>query len=371
MQIYLDNAATTRPMTEEAVQVHFENAWYNPSAAYASAEKVFIGIKRTRETLQNTIGLAQCVFTSGGTEANNLAIRSAARKGAHYIVSAVEHPSVYETFRQLGLEGSQVDYVKPRGYVIDADDVAQLVREDTALVSVMHVNNETGAVNDIKRICAAVKARNPETLFHSDGVQALMKTDVSLKGSSVDFYTVSAHKIHAFKGTGALLAAEGRMVRNLMYGGEQERQLRPGTENTLGIQTLGEVLEKGLAGFSETEGHISALHDKLVSALTGMEGASLHLPDTKVPHILNVSFEGVRAEVLVRLLGEKGICIGTGAACSHGKISRILLECGVKRAEAEGAIRISMSALNTEEEIDIFLEELDTAVRQLKRFGRK
>jgi len=371
LRIYLDNAATTRPLTEQSVRLHFENAWYNPSAAYAPAEKVFIDIKRTREALQKTMGMAQCVFASGGTEANNLAVRSAVRNGAHYITSAIEHPSVYETFRRLELEGAQVDFVKPRGYVIDARDAAELVRENTALVSIMHVNNETGAVNDIQGICAAVKAKNPDVLFHSDGVQALLKTDTSLKGSGVDFYTVSAHKIHALKGAGALLAAQGRAIRSLMYGGEQEQLLRPGTENTLGIQAFGEALDRGLGGFSDAVAHVSLLHDKLVSALSGMEGAALHLPENKVPHILNVSFEGLRAEVLVRLLGEKGICVGTGAACSRGRISRILLECGVKRAGAEGAIRISMSALNTEEEIDILLEELAAAVRQLKRFGRK
>ena len=371
MKIYLDNAATTRPLTEETLRHHVEGAWYNPSASYASAEKVFISIKRTREVLESATGMPQCVFTSGGTEANNLAIHSATKSGAHYITSAIEHPSVYEAFRHLELEGAQVDYVKPRGYMIAAQDVVALVRENTALVSIMHVNNETGALNDILQICAAVKAKNPATLFHSDGVQALLKTNTALKGSGIDFYTVSAHKIHALKGTGALLAAEGRMVRNLMYGGEQERKLRPGTENTLGIQAFGEALEKGLIGIQEASAHISALHDKLVMALQGMDGASLHLPACKVPNIINVSFEGLRAEVLVRLLGEKGICIGTGSACSHGKVSRVLLECGVKRTEAEGAIRISMSALNTDEEINIFLEELTAAVGQLKRFGRK
>jgi cysteine desulfurase len=194
---------------------------------------------------------------------------------------------------------------------------------------------------------------------------------MALKGSGVDFYTVSAHKIHALKGTGVLLAAEGRTIRNLIYGGEQESGIRPGTENTLGIQVFGEALEKGLASFEDHIVHVSALHDKLVSGLSAIDGASLHLPESKVPHIVNVSFEGLRAEVLVRLLGEKGICIGTGAACSRGKISRTLLACGVKRAEAEGAIRISMSSLNTSDEIDIFLEELDSAIMQLRRFGRR
>lgn len=371
MQIYMDNAATTRPMVKNSLQAHLESGWYNPSAAYAGAEKVFIGVKRIREALEKELGVAGCVFTSGGTEANSLAVRSGLKQGAHYITSAIEHPSVFETFRHLAMEGAEVDFVKPRGYHICAQDVAALVREKTALVSVMHVNNETGAINDIKAICAVVKAKKPDILFHSDGVQALLKTDTSLAGSGVDFYTVSAHKIHALKGAGALLTAQGRNVKALMYGGEQENLLRPGTENTIGIQAFGEALEVGLKGYEENIARVSAMHDRLVPALARMEGAMLHMPESKVPHIVNVSFEGLRAEVLVRLLGEKGIYIGTGSACSRGKLSRTLTECGLMRDEVEGAVRISMSALNTQEEIDLFLKELETAIKQLRRFGRR
>ncbi len=371
MQIYLDNAATTQPLAGESVRRHLNNAWYNPSSAYAPAEKVFIEIKRVRKMLAEAVGMTGCIFTSGGTEANNIAVRSAAKQGAHFITSAIEHPSVYNALRQLAMEGAHVDIVKPRGYCIDANDVAALVREDTALVSVMHVNNETGALNDIRAICAAVKAVNPNTLFHSDGVQALLKTDINFKAGGVDLYTVSAHKIHAFKGTGALLTAKGRAVKGIMYGGEQEGSVRPGTENTLGIQAFGEALEEGLKRLEADTAHVALLHEKLVNSLSGMEGAILHMPETHVPHIVNVSFDGVRAEVLARLLGEKGIYIGTGSACSRGKLSRTLLECGVKREEAQSAIRVSMSGYNTQEEIDVFIEELNGAVKQLRRFGRR
>ncbi len=371
MQIYLDNAATTQPLVGDAIRRHFENAWYNPSSAYTPAEKVFIEIKRIREALAGAMGMAGCVFTSGGTEANNIAIRSAAKQGAHYITSAIEHPSVYNAFRQLSQEGAEVDFVKPRGYCIDARDVEASVRENTALVSVMHVNNETGALNDIRAICAAVKAANNNTLFHSDGVQALLKTQTNLSGSGIDFYTASAHKIHALKGTGALLTAKGRAVKGIMQGGEQEGSVRPGTENTLGIQAFGEALEAGLQRCEADTALVALLHDKLIAALSGIEGARLHLPESKVPHIVNVSFDGVRAEVLARLLGEKGIFIGTGSACARGKLSRTLTECGVKREEAQSAIRVSMCGRNTAGEIDVFVEELAGAVKQLRRFGRR
>ncbi len=371
MQIYLDNAATTQPMSGEALRRHMEDGWYNPSAAYASAEKVFIELKHIREAMGKALGMSGCAFTSGGTEANNLAIRSAVKSGAHFVTSAVEHASVYGVFQQLALEGAQVDFVEPRGYCVRAEDVAERVKENTALVSVMHVNNETGALNDVRAVCAAVKAKNPSARFHSDGVQALLKTDTNLAGSGIDFYTVSAHKIHAFKGTGALLWAANTAPRALLYGGEQEGGLRPGTENTLGVQAFGEALEAGLIRYEKNTAHIAALRDKLVAALAEIDGARLHIPERYVPHIVNVSFDGLRGEVLVRLLGEKGICVGTGAACSRGKVSRALLACGVPHSEAEGAVRISMSSRNTETEIDILTEELRAAVGQLRRFGRK
>ncbi len=371
MQIYLDNAATTKPLVEEALMRHVESAWYNPSAAYLPAEKVFIDIKQTRETVLSALKMAECVFTSGGTEANNLVVRSVMKPGAHYITSTIEHPSVYEAFRHLSLEGAEVDFVKPREYFIDAQDVAALVKENTALVSVMHVNNETGAIQNIRAISEAVKAKNRSTLVHSDGVQALLKTETTPALSGIDFYTVSAHKIHALKGTGALLTSGNCRVKSLMYGGEQERSLRPGTENTLGIQAFGAALEKGIKDYQDNVETVGALHERIVSGLSKTDGVSLHLPEKKVPHIVNVSAEGLRAEVLVRFLGEKGIYVGTGAACSRGKLSRVLLESGLSREEAESAVRISMSALNTPEEIDIFLEEYIAAVKQLRRFGRR
>lgn len=372
MQIYLDNAATTKPIIDKAILNHLDEGWYNPSAAYAPAAKVFIEMKKTRQLLNDITGLnCDVIFTSGGTEANNTAIFSAFKSGAHYITSAVEHSSVYEMFLHLESLGAEVDYIKPKGFCIKPEDVAAKVRENTALVSIMHVNNETGALNDIRAIASAVKAKNPRTHFHSDGVQALFKTNINLAGSDVDYYTVSAHKINALKGTGALLVHKDKAIGKLHHGGEQEYALRPGTENTLGIQVFEEALKRGKEAFSESIKTIQALHDRLVDGLKNIEGAQLNLPDEKVPHIVNVSFTGLRAEVLVRVLGDKGIYIGTGAACSRGKLSRILLESGIDRSIAEGAVRISMSTMNTPEDIDTCIEAIDKAVKQLRRFSRR
>jgi cysteine desulfurase len=372
LEIYLDNAATTKPYLDSAIKHHADDGWYNPSAAYKPAEAVFSEIKNIRQTLTESLGLpgGTCVFTSGGTEANNMAVLSSWRKGAHYITSTIEHPSVYVMFKHLEQQGAEVDFVTPKGFHIEPQDVASLVRENTALVSIMHVNNETGALHDIKEICRAVKAKNPDTLFHSDGVQALLKTSVSLSDLGVDYYTVSAHKIHGLKGTGALLARQGCTIKPVLLGGSQENVLRAGTENTLGIQVFGDALRRGLAD-TATFAHVEALRAALLSGLRQIEGAVLNIPDAYVPHIVSVSFEGVRAEVLTRMLGDQGICIGTGAACSRGKVSRVLLESGIKRSLAEGTVRISMSDNNSADDIQICLEALEKAVRQLRRFSHR
>jgi cysteine desulfurase len=347
-----------------------EQGWYNPSAAYAPAARVFVGLKQARQLLCDVTGLAgRVLFTSGGTEANNTAILSALKRTAHYITSTIEHPSVYATFKRIESMGVRVDYVKPRKYGILADDVAELVCDDTALVSIMHVNNETGALNDIGDIARAVKARNARAAVHSDGVQALFKTPLSLQG--VDYYTVSAHKIHALKGTGALVTAADKAIKPMHYGGEQEQKMRPGTENTLGVQAFAQALESGRDSYEKTALHCNELQQRLIDGLSVISDAVPNMPEAKVPHIINVSFLGVRAEVLVRALGERGIYVGTGAACSRGKLSRVLLESGISRDAAESAVRISLSGDNTKEDIDICLGELERTLRQLRKFGRR
>jgi cysteine desulfurase len=365
--IYLDNAATTKPIIGDLLHIHESEGWYNPSAAYAPAAKVFVNMKETRGKLTEIVGIeGSVVFTSGGTEANNTVILSAYKKNAHYVTSAAEHPSVYAAFKQLEEKGAIVDYVKPKDFCVEPQDVAALIKENTAMVSIMHVNNETGAINDIRSIASAVKAKNAQTLVHSDGVQALRKIDIELRGSEVDYYTVSAHKINALKGVGALIVRKGKPLNALHYGGEQELGLRPGTENTLGIQSFGQALFRQRAD----NVWIEKLRDQLEQGLSKIKEAKINTPCSRVPHIVSVSFEGLRAEVLVRLLGEKGIYIGTGAACSKGKISRVLLESGVERRLAEGTVRISMGEQNTSEEIAVCLRELECAVQQLGRFNR-
>lgn len=366
MLIYLDNAATTQPIYGDVSKIHQNGGWFNPSAAYSGAADVFVGMKEVRQKLLETTGIdGGVIFTSGGTEANNIVINSAVRKNAHYITSAVEHPSVFQVFAQLRQAGAEVDYIKPKGFCIDPEDVVQKVKENTALVSIMHVNNETGALNDIRTIAAKVKAKSNRTLFHSDGVQALQKAETNLSGSEVDFYTVSAHKINGLKGTGAVIAKNTAKLKPLMYGGGQEDKIRPGTENTLGIQVLGEALKLEYDVEKTWQ-----LRGRLISGIEEIDDCVVNVPKAYVPHIVSVSFPGLRAEVLVRLMGENGIYIGTGAACSKGKLSRVLLESGIERRLAEGTVRISFGRNNTLEEVDICLEEMKNAAKSLRRLKR-
>ncbi len=363
MDIYFDNAATTKPLSD-ITAYHVGSGWYNPSCAYAPAEAMFASISKTRKLLMQAVGLKSggCVMTSGGTEANNIIIMSAFRPGAHFVTSTIEHPSVYSVFAFMEKQGARVNYIKPKGFCIKAQDVAEQIDKDTVLVSIMHVNNETGALNDIKAICEAVKAKNGKTIIHSDGVQALFKTPISLDLTGLDAYSISAHKIHGLKGTGALLYKKGTVLKPLFFGGGQENNIRPGTENTLGIQSLDAALRLGNMDFA----YAQELHDALLGGLSGIPDTVIHLPEQKVPHILSVSFKGVRAEVLVRLLGSQGIFIGSGAACSRGKVSRTLLECKVPRNLAECAVRISLCRYNTQEEVGILINALKKAVKQLR-----
>lgn len=380
MEIYLDNAATTKPLPELAglAADYIQNGWHNPSSLYRPAASVHAALNDARKVLLNALRAekGEILFTSGGTEANNTAAAAFSRRKRHFVTSELEHPSVYEYFKNLAREGHAVDFVKPGdGYTLKPSDVAAAVRGDTALVSIMHVNNETGAVNDVKSIAAAVKAANPETAFHADGVQAFYKVPFAIADTAVDFYTVSAHKIHAFKGTGALYAAGRALLKPLLYGGGQEGEKRAGTENTLGILAFREACLHFAAHFESYAENMRMLRKKLMAGLSGMEGVCLNTAseEQSAPHIINASFLGVRAEVLLHALEEEGVYIGTGSACSSRKNtgSRVLKAAGMDRERLEGAVRLSLSPFTTEEEVSKALEILKSKYAILRKFKRR
>ena len=377
--IYLDNAATTRPAPclGPLFSQYCADGWHNPSAMYFPAMQAEQKIEEARSFLKGIVHAPEAIFTSCGTEGSNtVAFNGWKRHGAakrHFITSAYEHACVYECFRALEQQGHRVDFVKPgkRG-VITPEAVASLVCEDTALVSIMHVNNETGAVNDIAAIAEAVKAKNSDTMFFADGVQAFLRVPFSMSASKVDYYSVSAHKVHGLKGTGMLFFRKGTPLKAYLLGGGQESALRSGTENTFGILAFAEASRVFLQDHAQKLAHMERLKTQLRDGLLSAKGAHCFTPDPSAPHILNMAFEGMRGEVLLHLLEREGICISTGSACSSKKRTfRIHESIGVRPELAECAVRFSFCPDNTPEEIDYTIEKTKAALQKFQGFIRR
>ena len=377
--IYLDNAATTKPLDslKELLEEHLNRGWFNPSAMYPPALQTGREVEKARELLKDAAGAAGAVFNSCGTEGANTAILSGFRrmggKKLHFITSAYEHPCVYEAFLSLKEQGHEVDFIRPnRNGVIEKEAVAALVRENTALVSVMHVNNETGAINDVAGIAVEVKKKNSRTAVHIDGVQGFLKCPFRLSESCADYYTVSAHKLHGLKGTGALLYSKDAPLRAYLMGGGQEEALRSGTENTFGILAFAHAVERYLEGHEEKIQRLYRLRARMLAETRDMDAVVLS-PESGAPHILNVSFPGMRGEVLLHLLEREEIYISTGSACSSKKrgFSRIHQALGLTKEVAQGAVRISFCPDNTEEEIAAAAEAMRRALSKFRGFVRR
>lgn len=381
MEAYLDNSATTRPTDGviEAMARCMREGFYNPSSLYAPALSAEKAMRACREELAGALSVEQkgILFTSGGTEANNLAVIgsvSAMRGARHLIVSAVEHPSVLEAFRRLETLGHRLTVLRVDGR--GQPDWAQLdaaLDDPPALVSCMQVNNETGALPDIPRLVGAVRRKAPEALIHVDGVQGFLR--VPFDARQIDLYTMSAHKIHGPKGVGALYVRPGVRLVPRQLGGGQEGALRSGTENTPGI-----------AGFRE-----AAVEMKAIPALGALlmekkrrlwalirqavPDALLNGPDVEsgAPHILNVSFPDVRGEVMLHALEGAGVYCSTGSACSSKKrrVSPVLLAMGLTPDRAEWALRFSLSPYTSDDEIRYAAAQLGTLHATLRRFKRR
>lgn len=382
-EIYLDNSATTRPFDEVIASVAQAMAeeYYNPSSPYGPGLREQRRLQEAREAVAALAGMPDrsVIFTSGGTESNHLAIRgalAAMRPGRdHLVASAGEHPSVMRVMDELETRGYAVDRLPldGRGQVSPAALDAALTPR-TALVSVMHVNNETGAVMPIEELGRVIRSKAPDAVFHVDGVQALGRVDCGLPAP--DLYSVSGHKIHAPKGVGALLVRPGLLLRPVLLGGGQEEGLRSGTENTPGIRGFGRAAELYRERRERYAAHLRRLKERLARGIAGgLEDVFVNGPGPGegAPHILNVSFVGLRGEVLLRALEAEGIFVGTGSACSARKraASPVLIAMGLPPERVDSAIRFSLSPLNTEDEIDAALDALYRTVPRLRRFGRK
>lgn len=377
--IYLDNAATTK-MYDEALRVLTEaneKRWFNASALYKEASEESKTIRRARETLLGALkaGDGELYFLSGGTEADNTALFCTRKaKGSRIIVSEGEHDAVINPAKVLKEQGYDVVFapIKSDGGV-DEEKFAALLTPDVSLVSVMHVSNETGAVNDIAKLSAMTRRAAPKAVFHSDGVQAFGKIKVNLRSLGADLYTVSGHKIHGPKGIGALYVAKGAPVKPLVFGGGQEKGFRSGTENGPAIEAFAAAAERTMRNFEED---CSKKRRYLEYLREGLENG---VPDVKIitdtersaPHILTVAFGGVRGEVLLHALEERGILVGVGSACSSHRESRFKSLLGLDEAHRDGIVRFSVSAFNDFSEVATVVRETADAVARLKEYARK
>lgn len=377
--IYLDNAATTK-MYDEALRVLTEaneKRWFNASALYKEASEESKTIRRARETLLGALkaGDGELYFLSGGTEADNTALFCTRKaKGGRVIVSEGEHDAVINPAKVLKEQGYDVVFAPIRSDGgVDEEKFAALLTPDVSLVSVMHVSNETGAVNDIAKLSAMTKRAAPKAVFHSDGVQAFGKIKVNLRSLGADLYTVSGHKIHGPKGIGALYVAKGTPVKPLVFGGGQEKGFRSGTENGPAIEAFAAAAERTMRNFEED---CSKKRRYLEYLREGLENG---VPDVKIitdtersaPHILTVAFGGVRGEVLLHALEERGILVGVGSACSSHRESRFKSLLGLDEAHRDGIVRFSVSAFNDFSEVATVVRETADAVARLKEYARK
>ena len=378
--IYLDNSATTRPFDEviDKMSACMREEYFNPSAVYAPAMLAGRILTETREAIASQLGgRVKVVFTSGGTEADNLALLGTARalrgRKGHFITTKVEHPAILETAAELERLGHSVTYigVDEEG-TVDVDALVGAVREDTALVSVMQVNNEVGAVMPIEEISRRVKEKNPRTLIHVDGVQGFMRVPMHMNRMGVDLYSLSGHKIHGPKGIGALAMSDRARPLCIAFGGGQENGLRSGTENVPGIAGLGQAV-RAFARLDDPASDMMELKMRLRDGiLQAVPDAKVNGPTGGAPHILNVTFP-VKGEVLLHALEGAGILCSTGSACaSHKKsASHVLTAMGVPDKEIDGALRFSLCPMNTPEEIDETVAQIRKSVEMLRVFKRR
>lgn len=375
---YLDNSATTR-VSEEAAQAAYrmmrEN-YGNPSSLHKMGIHAETAVEEARQIIADSLGVQakNIYFTSGGTEANNTVLFGAAealkRRGNRIIVSAVEHSSVYESAKRLSDNGYDVRYapVDETG-TVDIEELKSLLTDKTILVSVMAVNNETGTIQPIEQIAKLVHKLSPEALFHSDAVQAYCKMSLKPRKRGVDLMSVSAHKIHAAKGCGALYIRDGARILPLLYGGEQQKKVRPGTESAPLIAAFATAAAAAApAGvLSANMEYIKTLNAYAIEKLNAIDGISINSPENALPYIINISVAGIRSETMLHHLEESGVYVSSSSACAKGKRSYVLAAMGLPDDRIDSSIRISFSKYNYESDIDALIEGLQSGIDSLQR----
>ena len=382
--IYLDNSATTRCFPEAAALMNeiFLEDYGNPSSMHhrgVTAERRVLEAKKTLAGLLK-VKEKNLYFTSCGTESDNLAIiggaMAAQRRGRHLITTRIEHPAVLEAMKYLEAQGFEITYLGvDRDGLVSAEEAAAAVRPDTILVSVMHTNNEIGSVQPIEEIGRAVKAGNPRVLFHVDAVQGFGKSLILPKRMHIDLLAASGHKIHGPKGVGLLYVADGVRLEPLLHGGGQQGGMRSGTENVPGIAGMALAAKLLCGNLDEDRQRLFAMKNRLIDRLREIPDIEFNgrTDETAAPHILSVRVRGVRAEVLLHALEDKGIYVSSGSACSsnHPRPSETLAAIGTPASEMDNSIRMSLSVMNTMEEMDEAAQAVGEIVPLLRKYIRR
>ena len=377
MFIYLDNAATTRVSDAalDAMLPYFRQQYGNPSSLYAFGQEAKEALERARATVAGVLNCEprEIIFTSGGSEADNQAIRSAAAIGAragkrHIISTAFEHHAVLHTLSKLEKEGFEVTLLDVHSDgLVRVEELAAAIRPDTCLVTVMYANNEIGTIQPIAEIGRMCRERG--VLFHTDAVQAAGHLPIDVQAQNIDLLSLSAHKFHGPKGVGALYARRGIALTNLIEGGAQERGRRAGTENTAGIAGMAAALDEAARNMERDSAKMTALRDRLIAGLSRIPHSALNGDaERRLPGNVSFCFEGIEGESLLLLLGDKGVCASSGSACTSGSLdpSHVLLAIGRPHEVAHGSLRLTLSGETSEEDIDCTIKAVTEVVAYLR-----
>jgi len=384
MEVYLDNSATTKCLPEvAALMTHILCEDYgNPSSMHRKGVESEKYVRYAKEVIAKCMKVQEkeILFTSGGTESDNIALIGGAyanyRAGRHIITTRIEHPAVLQTCAYLEEQGFQITYlpVDTNG-VIRLSDLEKAMTRNTILVSIMHTNNEVGAVQPIEQAGNLIKRMNPSTLFHVDAVQGFGKCRIYPKRMNIDLLSVSAHKIHGPKGVGFLYINEKAKVRPILFGGGQQKGMRSGTENVPGIAGMAKAIEEIFVDFEPKINYLYSIKERFVKGVGTIEGIRLNGPVGRdgAPHIVSVSIQGVRSEVLLHALEDKGIYVSAGSACSSNKpsVSATLKAIGVEKQYLDSTLRFSFSLYTTEEEIDYTVSCMRELIPMLRHYSRK
>ena len=384
MECYLDNSATTKAFDEviEAVKSEMSEYYGNPSSMHIKGFEAEKRIKETTKIIASTLKCdeSEIIYTSGGTEADNMALigiaRAYKRSGKHIITSSIEHAAILQSAEFLKEEGYEITYLSTDSKgVVNLEELENAIREDTILVSVMGVNNEIGTVEPIEKISEIIKKKNPNTLFHVDAVQAYGKIKLIPKKMGIDLLSVSGHKIHGPKGIGFLYVSYKIKIKPIIFGGGQQKNMRSGTENVCGIMGLGAAVKKIFDNFDEDTARMRELREYMINGLKECDGVMINGADLEnsAPHIVSASVKGVRAEVLLHSLEEKGIYISSGSACASNKpaVSATLKAIGVDKDLLDSTVRFSFSVMTTKDEIDYALLNFKETIEKLRLYVRR